>query len=228
MNIIPMLSQDGWDNFSYIVVGEEKQAWCVDPWDGRVQYDHIRSSGWTVAGIINTHGHGDHTRGNAELAELSGAEIFSRDTLVRMGRIELGAEEALEVIEAPGHTRDHLVFLAREAGRITGILSGDVLFNFGVGNCKAGGDVRALFDTVQHLNRILPGDARLFPGHDYMETNLGFALSRGVEAASRFMEDFENRQDTPTTLAQEREINPFLRAETFEEFRRLRQLRDQW
>lgn len=228
MEVISQLSHDGWSNFSYTVVGKDHVAWCVDPWDGAAVFEPLRERGIPVVGIINTHGHGDHTRGNEELARLSGAPILSRETLLEKNTLSLGPEETIEVIPANGHTMDHVVFILREQGRITGIVAGDVLFNFGVGNCKNGGDVETLFKTIQTLNALLPDDCILYPGHDYMETNLGFAMANGVAGAAEFMDAFEDWAGKQTTMALERKINPFLRARSLTEFRKLRSQRDKW
>ncbi len=228
MKVIQMLSRDGWANYSYAVVGDNKKAWCVDPWDGKEVYDQLDGQSITIEGIINTHTHPDHTRGNDELATLSGAPILSREALLEKTLIPLDIHTTIEVKAANGHTMDHLVFLLWERGVITGIIAGDVLFNFGVGNCHNGGDVATLFDTIQSLNDVLPDECILYPGHDYMETNLGFAMANGNEKASVFMSQFEDWVGKNTTMGLEREINPFLQVRTLKEFSALRASRDKW
>ncbi len=228
MKVIQMPSRDGWFNYSYAVVGQNQKAWCVDPWDGVEVFHHLSQQSITVEAIINTHRHPDHIRGNEDLARLSGAPILSREALLNQTLIPLDNHTTIEVKAASGHTMDHLVFLLWERGRITGVVSGDMLFNFGVGNCRNGGNVAALFRTVRDLDKILPDDCVLYPGHDYMETNLGFAMTNGIEAASRFMSEFEEWVGKNTTMGLERQLNPFLRVQTLEEFSALRLLRDQW
>ena len=78
-------------------------------------------------------------------------------------------------------TRDtlaHLCLLLEGPGGPKGIFSGDTLFNAGVGNCHNGGDPEVLFETVSKQLKDLPGDVLLYPGHEYLENNLGFTLDR--------------------------------------------------
>ena len=51
----------------------------IDPGsNGEIVYDDIKGLGFEkVAGILLTHGHGDHTGGARRLKELSGAKIYA-------------------------------------------------------------------------------------------------------------------------------------------------------
>ena len=53
----------------------------IDPGDnGEVVYDDVKSLGFEkIAGILLTHGHGDHTGGALKLKELSGAKIYAHE-----------------------------------------------------------------------------------------------------------------------------------------------------
>ncbi len=228
MEIIQMLSQDSMVNYSYLIVGQDKCAFCVDPWDGEYIHDYISLHGLTLSGIINTHLHFDHIRGNESLSSLTGAELLTKDQLLTRQRIELGGGASMEFVDANGHTMDHVVILLKEVDDIVGVISGDVLFNCGVGNCSNGGNVDVLFETVRKLNVMLPDGAVLYPGHDYMETNLGFSMVNGVKRAGSFLDEIEDRSLFNTTMGIERELNLFLKADTLDSFRKLRQLRDKW
>ena len=53
----------------------------IDPGDsGEIVYEDVKSLGFEkIAGILLTHGHGDHTGGALKLKELSGAKIYAHE-----------------------------------------------------------------------------------------------------------------------------------------------------
>jgi len=216
-------------NFSYLVYdGASGNAWVIDPWDAGPFTKYIKKQGLTLKGILNTHGHFDHIRGNDELARTFHAPIKK---LSSGEKIALDDKSSLDVLASPGHTTDHQVFVWRSAGSAPVLYSGDTIFNAGVGNCKGGGNVDDLYETVKRLTTTLPLDTVLQPGHDYLKRNLEFALSvnpdnkTASERLRMLVEDPLMRN--PLTLGEERELNPFLSADK-ETFIKLRSLRDQW
>lgn len=70
--------------------------------------------------VINTHGHGDHTGGNAFIKATSGAEVWAPagdaaqlpnppDRLLNEGdTVDLGGGLAFQVVALPGHTTGHI------------------------------------------------------------------------------------------------------------------------
>lgn len=98
----------------------------------------------------------------------------------------------LRAISTPGHTVDGMSYYTGEA-----VITGDTLFVGGVGRTDfPGGDPGTLFRSLQKI-LALPEETRVYPGHDYGAT--------------------------PTsTVAWERDTNPYLRCRTAEEFIALR------
>jgi hydroxyacylglutathione hydrolase len=234
-------AQNDLRNFSYLIYDDKSgSAWVIDPYEAKPFTEYIKKEGLSLKGILNTHGHFDHIRGNAELVRVFDAPVKK---LQAGETVELDESSSLEVIASPGHTMDHQVFLWKNLVAPPILFSGDTLFNAGVGNCKGGGDVDLLFETVESLSAMLPLDTVLQPGHDYLRRNLEFALTvdpdnKTVRERLRDIDE-DPLKRAPLTLAEERETNPFLRLDSeeirqrFEDsgrslFIKLRALRDNW
>lgn len=242
-------------NFNYLIGCEKtKQAIALDPLDGEAMVTLAAEQGWQIKLIINTHEHHDHIEGNPAVQAATGAEIwaseFARGKIPHMERGLLANEEfslgsmSFRVLPAPGHTPVHVCLLTLSED-IPILFSGDTLFNASAGNCFNGGDVDEMYDTFVRELAPLPDQTLLFPGHDYMKTNLGFALSCEPEneKAAYWQDKVEllSSDEMPyMTLGQEREYNPFLRLQSprllaqlqkeseRETFKALRAKRDTW
>lgn len=220
-------------NFSYLIFDDETgSAWVIDPYEAGPFIHYIKKQGLSLKGILNTHQHFDHIRGNQELVDTFHApvkKLNSSETL------KLAGGNTLEILSAPGHTADHQVFVWHGQSTAPVLFAGDTLFNSGVGNCKNGGNVDLLFETVRRLTRDLPLDTILQPGHDYLKRNLEFALSVEPENPVIREQLREIEEDPlkrrPFTLGEEMKTNPFLRLPEGKEkevFIKLRSLRDNW
>lgn len=134
-------------NFNYII-HDGNSAYIVDPYDARQIKREIEKLKLTPIGILNTHQHHDHIRGNNALSSFFAIPILKPS----FGeKLKFSEENYLEVIHSPGHTMDHVCFICYKDSKIWSVISGDTLFNAGVGNCKHGGQVEALYNTISGL-----------------------------------------------------------------------------
>jgi glyoxylase-like metal-dependent hydrolase (beta-lactamase superfamily II) len=86
-------------NFSYLLYDDQTGAsWVIDPYDSDPIIEYIKKKSLRPTGILNTHHHWDHVRGNQAL-------IDAFDIRPDLAPLEI------EVISTPGHTMDHKVFL---------------------------------------------------------------------------------------------------------------------
>jgi len=210
------------DNYVYLLAcGDD--AVLVDPGDPALALALAEAHGVRPVAVLHTHGHPDHTGGTAEVVRRLGLAVFGSgadagwyapDIDVRgRGELELGALR-LRVHPVPGHTPGSVAYEWR--GRL---LTGDTLLWGGAGNCKHGGDPRRLAESFLGPLAALDGGLLIHPGHDYAEANLPFALDlepANADARRRLDEvrAARGRGEEPraTTLAEERAVNPFLRA----------------
>jgi hydroxyacylglutathione hydrolase len=213
-------------NFNYLIAcGETGEALAIDPLDHEKCLAAAKREGWDITQILNTHEHRDHTGGNAPVVQKTGAKILAhqnaRDKIPDMARglgagdvIKVGKTVELEALDTPGHTMSHVCLLSHTDQ--PALFSGDTLFNAGAGNCHNGGHPEALYETFsQQLNR-LPENTLIYPGHDYIENNLRFTLSREPDnkRAQEMLEKLKGQDPSRayvSTLGVEREINTFFR-----------------
>jgi hydroxyacylglutathione hydrolase len=225
------------DNYLWLVHDEASgETAVVDPGDAAPLLAEAGKRGWTISQVWNTHWHPDHTGGNLAIKAATGARISGpasenipgRDVaLVEGDYVRLG-DHVGRVIEVPGHTLGHIALLFDDE-RVAFV--GDTLFAMGCGRLFEGTPAQ-MYRSLQRLAE-LPPETRLFCAHEYTLANARFAAHaepRNPTIADRMRQVAVMRAEglatVPTTVAQERDTNPFVRADGIETFARLRSEKD--
>lgn len=258
MQIHQLYTNNQLRNFTYIIELGNDSAIVVDPWDAEIINDFLANNNLSLRTIINTHEHWDHTKGNSELVIKHNCEVWAHRngegkipglSRVLSGEeiITLQSDTYLKVLDTPGHSQAHLCFIVYYQDSADFIFTGDILFNAGIGNCSSG-NVYDMFDTIQEKFETLPDEIIILPGHDYLENNLNFTLSREPhnKMAKIWLKKYKESDlfsnPLKTTMADERQINTFFRLKNpevignlpnspsndKEVFVELRSLRDHW
>ncbi|MBW2673737.1 MAG: MBL fold metallo-hydrolase [Deltaproteobacteria bacterium] len=196
--------------FAYIVGDKESgEGLVIDPAaDTERILSEATTAGITIRYIINTHGHVDHTSGNAAMKDRTGAEIIihrdDADMLVstpsavlRMFGAKLSppadrtvqdgeditiGKVVLQTIHTPGHSPGGMSLYTPGY-----VFTGDTLFVEGLGRTDLpGGSWNTMHESITKRLLTLPDETVVLPGHNY------------------------GRMPT-STIQNERENNPFLR-----------------
>jgi hydroxyacylglutathione hydrolase len=237
------------DNYTYLVVCDEtSEGAVIDAPELEPVAKRVETLGVRVTRILSTHHHPDHSMANPDLARRYGVPVFGHvsdaarlpgftDGLEEGDRVAVGRQTA-RVLFIPAHTRGHIAYVFDDA---RALFCGDTLFAAGCGRLFEG-TPEMMFRAMEKLG-ALPGDMRVFCGHEYTVSNLLFAahVEPGNEAVQRALErarslrakavaDWHDatpdEMTVPTTIADEHATNPFLRAGSVDELGRRREAKD--
>ncbi len=216
------------DNYIYLLLCEDApEAAVVDPGDAAPVLWQLQNSGRRLTAILNTHHHGDHTGGNADLLKkFPGIPVYA--SAVDRGRIP-GQSALLKendevqvcganarVLEVPGHTKGHIAYYFPSEDEGGDLFSGDTVFGGTIGNLFEG-TPEVMFESIGKI-RSLPRRTRIWCSHEYtlqyvresagldpMNVRLAERL-RILESAAP-----SGKPTVPLLLEEECETNPFFR-----------------
>lgn len=220
------------DNYIWLIVldaspaGESRPVIIVDPGDATPVFKAITQENLRPVAILCTHHHWDHVNGIDAITRRfdipvygpadediptvthpvsDGDNIFEPQTGLRF-----------EVISIPGHTSGHIAYYGNNM-----LFCGDTLFSGGCGRLFEGTAEQMLTSLTRLAS--LPADTAVYCGHEYTAANLRFAIllepeNDAVRDHMKHVDELRSRHlpTLPSTLALEKNINPFLRTATMQ------------
>ncbi len=224
IEVLPILI----DNYCYVLRGNGAQrVVVVDPGAGGSVKAYLDHEGLELGAILCTHHHADHVGGILELVKTwPKARVFGSaydaeksripgltDAVIDEQRFDV---EGLSVraLFTPGHTLGAMSYVVDEKH----LFSGDTLFLAGCGRLFEG-TAAMLHASLERLAQLAPSTL-IYCGHEYTQTNLGFAFrvepdNVDVRERLRALEQstLEDQPSVPGSIAEELRTNPFLRVD---------------
>ncbi|MCB1110926.1 MAG: MBL fold metallo-hydrolase [Chlamydiia bacterium] len=213
--LIQRFEEKGLSHYSYIVGCQKTgQVAVIDPrFDVDLYLDYAEKHQCVISHVFETHIHADYASGARYLASRCGATLclsaydkgekyevnFPHQECFDGDSFQLGTL-TLKVLHTPGHTPEHISFLAIEKDQPVALFSGDFLFVGSVGRPDLIGEeatvglAKKLYASIQEKLSTLPNSVEIYPSH-----GAGSFCGGGMAARSS------------STLGQERLSNPFLK-----------------
>ena len=226
------------DNFSYILIDQNKNACVIDPSESEPIINFVEKNNIKIKYILNTHHHYDHIGGNKEIKKKYNAKIVAyKNDLHRIPDVDISLKNnqiwtaenfKSKIIHVPGHTTGHICFFF-ENEKIA--FTGDTLFSLGCGRIFEG-TYEEMFSSLKKLKE-LPKETKIYCGHEYTLKNSEFCLKydKNNKRLQKKITEIKNKVNNniptvPSTIDDEIACNIFLRAKTLGEFSKLRDLKD--
>ena len=220
---VPGLAQ-----YSYMISSGGKAA-VIDAMRDTERYvEYAAQHDLTIVQVLETHIHADFAAGSLPLATATGAELslssydegeryvydMPRRALADGESIRIG-NVRLQAVHTPGHTPEHLSFLAydeeQSASEPVALFSGDFLFVGSLGRPDLLGEeaktalANELYVSLHQRIASLPDGVQLFPGH-----GAGSLCGSGMSDRAESTLGYERRTDRFFQLGREDFITSIL------------------
>jgi len=234
-HLFPALS----DNYGVLMhCPETGQTASIDAPEAAAVEKALADTGWQLTHILITHHHHDHVGGVVELrnkwncavvgsAEEPNALPGLTDTVAPGGTYDFAGHIA-QIIATPGHTLGHITWHFADDGVA---FAGDTLFTLGCGRVFEG-TMEQMWSSLQ-VFEAMPPETIVYSGHEYTAANAEFALSiepdnAALRARAEKISELRaaGKPTVPTTIAEEMQTNPFLRAGSAARFAEVRKAKD--
>ncbi len=233
LTITPIPALDS--NYFWIIRPDQNApgVYVVDPGDAAPVKDYLAQHQLTLAAILITHRHRDHTQGISGLLERWSVPVYGPESelipsithTLRDGDLLTLDGITLKIIAVPGHTWEHIVYFYEGNRFYEGadnvpplLFCGDALFAGGCGR-RFDGTAEVMWDSLQKL-AALPDNTLIYCAHEYTEANLEFAVAvdpDNLELKARYhLIKHIRAQGTitlPSNILLEKRTNPFLRCQ---------------
>ncbi|MFA0081234.1 hydroxyacylglutathione hydrolase [Vibrio breoganii] len=210
------------DNYIWLIHNKQGQCAVVDPGDATPVLSYLKEHQLELTTILVTHHHADHIGGVSELKRAYPDTMIvgpKNDAVAGLTHsVDAGQQldlfgERFLVLGLPGHTLGHIGYVGD--GKL---FCGDVLFSAGCGRVFEGTPAQ-MWQSLQKL-AALPVETEVYSAHEYTSSNLSFAMA--IEPGNPQLQIYREKVNQlrahqkptlPTTIEQEKWINPFLRIE---------------
>ncbi|WP_159991154.1 hydroxyacylglutathione hydrolase [Pelistega ratti] len=215
------------DNYIWIII-YNNNACVIDPGQKEPVLLFLQENKLNLQQILITHHHADHTGGVLALVDETGAKVYGPKGSGIKGIHHYVQEGdiinppfipiAFHVLNVPGHTLDHVAYIAMAENYPTMIFCGDTLFSCGSGRLFEGNS-RQMLQSLDKFKKMSE-NSLLFCAHEYTLSNIKWA--QVVDPDNQVLQQWKQEAEAlrnqglptlPTTLARELNVNPFLRVE---------------
>lgn len=216
------------DNYIWLIPAAQSNVVIVDPGDERPVLSYLNANHLTPVAIIVTHQCYDHVDGIKPILAQYDIPVYGPATeripamthpVKQDDLVTIDNATQLQVLDVPGHTAGHVAYY--QPGTPGQLFCGDTLFSAGCGRLHT----RLYDEMFKSLQKIaaLPDDTLIYCAHEYTLANLQFAAHLSPDNADIQAKIAQIRSmraagkiTLPSSLTDEKKINPFLRCHSTE------------